>query len=457
MANLKISQLTATTQNTIGSYVVINNSGETTTNKSQLKYVLGMTQGTGVDSIKSNDILHTKPSQAAGDYSIVIGSGASGITGSNSVVIGKDAKTESNDMVIIGTGAKDQGSGRDKSVAIGLNAEAYQQESVSVGYDSASVSYATSYGIANRSIGTGCVAYGFSVVAAGQFGLGIGWDTFSDRDGSIALGYQAYVDGVADIAIGDNAKTDNNIPYKIAIGYSTLADTAQKQIVMGYNTFGRAEGSIVINNDSDGAALGDAWSTLIAGSGNTWSVGIGAGNTYLGGFNNSIPYSPPSHNVFIGGVNNTFNATNGLGQGNTFINLSGRTIGAGSNTTYVENLGIYGQVTRAVTTYTGTTVTIDVGTVGYANVNALTSGSTYTIEVTPAPSTIGRELTLFIEYQDGATINFYGAGVTQWRWDSLLGTPSFSATTGNVSRSIIKVSTWDGNDMWEISRSMNME
>jgi hypothetical protein len=122
----------------------------------------------------------------------------------------------------------------------------------------------------------------------------------------------------------------------------------------------------------------------------------------------------------------------------------------------MENTYVYGSVAQGFTTYTGTTIDIDLSTQGYVEVSALSTGTTYNINVTPAPNQIGNQLTLFIEYVSGATINFVSGGSVQWRWNASLGTPVFSATTGQVTRSIIVTNTWDGNDMWEVSRSMNM-
>jgi hypothetical protein len=75
------------------------------------------------------------------------------------------------------------------------------------------------------------------------------------------------------------------------------------------------------------------------------------------------------------------------------------------------------------------------------------------LSISPSPSQQGTpELTLLINVSGGASIVFDGSGNTQWRWGNGAGTPSFT----NNTRSIIKMSAWDGNDLYEISRSLNM-
>jgi hypothetical protein len=87
----------------------------------------------------------------------------------------------------------------------------------------------------------------------------------------------------------------------------------------------------------------------------------------------------------------------------------------------------------------------------HAIINA--TGGTYTLSISPAPSAEGTpEVTLLINVTGGATIAFDNSGVTQWRWGNGAGTPSFTDNT----RSIIKMAAWAGNDLYEVSRSLNM-
>lgn len=475
MANLKISQLTATTQNTIGSWVVINNSGETTSNKSQLEYVLGMTKGAGNSSIKSNDFLTEKPSIANTAYSIALGNGASATTGPSQVIIGNSAYGQSENVIAIGKNAHDQGTGRDDGIAIGTDAEIYQPRAIAIGKNAAAVTDSITLGTDGRAIATSSIAIGQSTVVAGTYGVGIGYDIFQDRDNASVIGAQSYVSGADSTVVGANSKlgqTGGDSDRSTIVGVSNdIQGPGDDMVAVGYDNTLTATGAIAVGNNYTiggtysigiggvgGSMLGSSspYSILMGGSGNTYSVQFGQGNIKIGGFNDSYPYTPQRGNIWIGGSGNTYNALNGLGQNNVFLGLKGQSINNAENTTFVENLVVYGSQTNGFTTYTGTSISIDLADSGFVEVSALDSGSTYTISVSPAPNNIGRTLELFIEYVSGATVNFDGSGLVQWRWNPQYGTPVFSATTGQVTRSIIVLNTWDGSDMWEVSRSMNM-
>ena len=73
MANVKISALPLTTSTSLDDFLVKNNSSETTTNKVQVKNTLGLTNGTGADSIKSASFLSTTPATSTGQSSVAIG------------------------------------------------------------------------------------------------------------------------------------------------------------------------------------------------------------------------------------------------------------------------------------------------------------------------------------------------------------------------------------------------
>ena len=82
-----------------------------------------------------------------------------------------------------------------------------------------------------------------------------------------------------------------------------------------------------------------------------------------------------------------------------------------------------------------------------------TSVGAYNLVISPIPSSLGTpELTILIYLAAGSTITFDGTGSVQWRWGNGAGAPSLISGT----RSIIKMAAWAGNDMWEISRSLNM-
>jgi hypothetical protein len=58
-----------------------------------------------------------------------------------------------------------------------------------------------------------------------------------------------------------------------------------------------------------------------------------------------------------------------------------------------------------------------------------------------------------IHYYSAATINFVSGGNTQWKWGNGAGAPVFS---GNNNYNILVFRAWDGNDLYEQSRSMWM-
>lgn len=462
MSNLKISQLTATTTNTIGSWVIVNNSGETVSNKSELEYVLGLTIGSAGNSIRSNDFLTTSGGTASGPDSIAIGNGATALD-DQSIAIGRQAYAARERDIAIGFGANTDLTESQDGVAIGTDARVVRDYGIAIGYDAIALTDGIAIGRSTRPIGDTCTAIGKQNVAAGNRGYAIGASIFADRDDAGAIGSTLYVDGANSIALGSNnniGQTGGQCASSVNIGYNNDIESGDEQIVIGSNATSKAKGSI---NISAGGNLrtSDYYSLLIGGSGNTYSsgsVGLGAGNIKIGGFDDEFLFTPDKGNVFIGGFDNTYNTASSLGRGNVFLNISGRTIGGFTGTTVVENLYLYGNIRQAFETYTGTTIDIDVSNQGYVEVSALNSGSTYDIEIIPSPNSIGNQLTLFIEWKSGATINFVASGNVQWRFGNGAGTPVFSASTSTaVSRSILVFNTWNGNDMWEVSRSMNME
>jgi hypothetical protein len=477
MANLKISQLTATTTNTIGSWVVINNSGETTSNKSQLEYVLGLTTGAGANSIRSNDFLSTSATTSAGDSSIAIGNGA--VSSDNSsislgkgaesleaqgIAIGENASAGHISDIAIGYNALTDTDGGDSgdAIAIGTNSRARRDYGIAIGYDAQCLDDGIAIGRSTRPIGNSCIAIGASNVAAGNNGYAIGYSIFSDKTDAGAIGATMYVDGERSVAIGANGsigQSGGDCPDSVNIGSTNIiAGGGSKQISIGYEANTSAPSAINISNG--GLSVSSAFGLNIGGSGNTYGGGsqkFGEGNIRIGGFDNEITFTPGSRNVWVGGIDNSINSGGGGGKNNIYLGLSGRTYSTiGDNYTYVENLAIYGSVSQSFDTFTGSTIVIDLERKGFVEVSAVDTGTTYNISVSPAPDNIGKTLTLFIEYVSGATVNFDGSGSVQWRWNPLYGTPVFSGTSGQTTRSIIVVNTWDGNDMWEVSRSMNM-
>jgi hypothetical protein len=479
MANLKISQLTATTQNTIGSWVVINNSGETTSNKSQLEYVLGLTKGSGTSSIKSADFLTDTPSVASSNYSIVLGNAASGTTAPSQVIIGNGAYSVSENSIVIGKNAHDQGTGRDDGIAIGTDAEIYQPRAISIGKNAAGVTDCVTLGTDGRAIGTASIAIGASTIVAGSFGTGIGYQIFQDRDNASVIGAQSYVSGLNSTVVGASnglGQTGGDSENSTIVGVSNaIQGPNDNMVAIGYDNTLSGEGCVAIGTDytiaatngiaiggSGNSALGNTsdYSVLIGGSGNTYDSQIGLANISIGSFNNYHPY-PSTRNVFIGGSGMTVNGSGGVCRNNVALGLLGRNIASSLvDTTLVENFINFGTYTSGYEIITATTISLDVSIQDHFNIVATNSGSTYDITVNPTyDGNISRELSLYIEYVSGATINFNAFGSGDWRWDKNFGgtPPTFSATTGNTSRTILKFASWDLDDWYEVSRSVNME
>lgn len=461
MSSLKISQLTATTSNTIGSWVVINNSGETTTNKSQLEDVLGLTIGAGANSMRSADLLATSGGTASGESAIALGNGASALD-AQSIAIGKQAYAARERDIAIGFGANTDLTESQDGIAIGTGARVVRDYGIALGYDAIALTDGIAIGRSTRPIGDTCIAIGASNVAAGNRGYVIGYGMFADRDDAGAIGASMYVDGARSVAVGANGtigQSGGSCEDSVNIGSTnTIAGGGSKQISIGYSATTSATGAI--NISSGGLGVNSPFAINIGGSGNTYGGGVsfGNGNIRIGGFNDTIDFTPGSNNIWLGGLENTINSGGSSGVNNVYLGLSGRTYTTiGDNRTYVENLTVYGGIRQISQQYTTSgAVVIDISTVGYVEIETQ-SGQTYDLQISPSPNSIGDAITLFIQYRDGATITFNNAGNVQWRWGNGAGTPVFSATTGNVSRSIIVLNSWDGNDVWEVSRSMNME
>lgn len=317
MANLKISQLTATTNNSIGSYLVINNSGETITNKSQLEYVLGLTKGTGTNSMKSNDFLTANPSIASTDSSIVLGNGASATTANEQIILGKGAYGQSIGVIAIGTNAHDQGTNRDYGIAIGYNAEIYQSGAIVIGKDAGAVQNGFAIGNTARAIGTDTIAIGNTTTVAGLYGLGIGGSVFSDKNKNTAIGYDVYSDGENSTAIGADhilGQSGGFTNYSHTFGYkNTISDGAQNSVVIGTEITNRSNGTIAISNELVDLGTDSQNSVFIMGTGHTINTRIGRSGVYIGGFSQTI--TNPGVGSFIYGGSGTTNSSTGENSG----------------------------------------------------------------------------------------------------------------------------------------------
>lgn len=408
MANIKISQLpqySASVNPDI--YFVNNNSGETETTKIKLSQFNGMTSTNGNNAIQSNSWLTSLGSTASTESAIAIGNGAEA-TSPYSIAIGYMARNTNRD----GT--------RNNYIAIGTNSQAVQ-ESFALGTD------AKAFGADTCSVGKNAGTFGNSSLAMGKDslaystgGLAVGRNSFDAANNyGTALGGYSRVDADYGTAVGYNARAQGI--YSLSLGGSgnTNASTSTNATVIGGvdNVLQRATSSSIISS--------------IRSSQNT-----------------SLPYDTTNVQM-LGCVDSELSNMNN----SVALGLSGRTIIGGSDTTYVEKLYVFGNATfqERIVNDPGT-IAIDVFNEAVIEINA--TGGTYTLQISPSPTAVGTpELTLLINYaSSGATIVFDGSGQTQWKWGNGAGAPTFTPGT----RSIIKMAAWTGNDLWEVSRSMNM-
>jgi len=422
MANIKISQLplySASVNPDI--YFVNNNSGETETTKIQLKDFNGMTTTNGNNSVQSNSYLTALGTTASTESAIAIGNGAEA-TSPYSIAIGYMARNENrdgtrNNYICIGTNAR----AVQESFALGTDARAFGSDTCSIGKN------AGTFGNSSLAIGKDSLAYSTGGLAVGRdafdqannYGIAIGGSAQVNADYALALGYNAQSDLTGGVAIGNNSRAQGEYSTVIGgSGHTEASNSSNSVIIGGVDN--------LINRSANGAIISSKNSSLNDGSVyNTDTV------------------------VMIGCVDtDATNITNSV-----ILGLSGKTIPGGQpNTTYVDKFYVLGNTTYEATTFdTSGTCSIDIFNMSHVIINA--TGGTYTLSISPSPSQEGTpELTLLINVSGGASIVFDNSGNTQWRWGNGAGTPSFT----NNTRSIIKMAAWAGNDLYEISRSLNM-
>lgn len=189
MANVQISALPSTTSTTLNDWVIKNDSGETTTNKTQLRYITGLQKGVGSQSLKSANFLTTNPSSAGYLGAIALGDGANA-DGDYSVAVGTDIQSA--------------GGQRNYYTAIGGSIKV-AQESICIGYDAEALS-AYAVGIGNKSevFSDGGVAIGFDSILRNyhQAQIGIGMSADTNADYAIGIGYQSKVTHPRAVSLG---------------------------------------------------------------------------------------------------------------------------------------------------------------------------------------------------------------------------------------------------------------
>ena len=455
MANTKISALPTWSGTAADlSWFVMNNSGETETFKFS-GYTSPLKAGTGTDSAVS---LNLTPSYAPGANMFVFGNHSAVSSGDESAVLGgKNNKTESAQGAVVG--GLSNTAGFRCFVAGGYNNYANGSGSAIVGGENNQMSNPSqgyiiggsgNYLQGGNDSGCGIVGgldnklsfngtYGMSILG----GRGNRWHNFDSRNQDTRGSYGSMIGGYSNRIEGNTADSNGAHAYPLLMGGTLNKIFGQESDDSG------TTGATIINSFTSTISK-SSYSSIIAGNNNKLNKATNCSiiNSKNSSQNSGVTYD--TNTVAMIGCENT-DITNT--KNSVVLGVSGRTISSvADNTTVVENFYIYGNTRYEATTFNNSgTCTIDIFSMSHIIINA--TGGTYTLTILPAPSTEGTpEITLLINVTGGAAIAFDNAGVTQFRWGNGAGTPTFT----NNTKSIIKMASWEGNDMYEISRSMNM-
>ncbi len=440
MSNLKISQLTGTTTNSIESWLIINNSGETVSNKSQLEYVLGMTKGSGTNSIKSNDFLTASGSTADGNNSISIGNGSDS-TGESGIAIGQQSYAARERDIAIGLRANtDLGESQD-GIAIGTDARVVRDYGIAIGYDSVALTDGIAIGRSTRPIGDNCTAIGASNVAAGNGGFSIGYNIFSDRTNAGAIGAVLYVDGENSIALGstnDIGKSGGQCDNSVSIGSNNqILGGARNQINIGSNIISRSQGSIVISNQTVDLGSSANNAIFISATGNTVNTKVGAESVVVGG-RNTIN-NPGDFILVLGGTGNTIDSS---GISNSLIQSSNSNINGN-----VRRSLVLGSANSRISGDTGTQLSSligsDSGVIKNSGKSSIFNGLSNTITSCDASSIIASD---FCELSGGTYFTIIGSKSSSIKTPS--GTDERNSIIGALSGTILNTDSsviWGGN------------
>jgi hypothetical protein len=317
----------------------MNNSGETETYKYS-GYSTSVSYGEGNSSIKS-----TNANNSLGDYSISLGDGALAPV-ANQISIGQNANGGSDGTnthsISIGTNSinqyNDTGNG---GIAIGkeANANNFIRNCVSIGYRAKSA-------VGGVSIGDSA-NYGFD----GDAQIAIGAFSISSAESCIAVGFNCDVRANNAVSVGSNSQLQTGT-YSVNIGAENII-TAERVVLIGAQQ-----------------SVSSPYSTLINGVSNTLS-------------------STGYYNNIFNGSGNTISGTT---SGATMLSCSGR-IADADNTTYVENLRVFGQAKygnynngNTASTYTinwdnGNIQKITLTGATSFSANSITDGTTYILKV----------------------------------------------------------------------------
>ena len=312
MSNKKISQLTSTTTANDNVWLIINDSGETTTNKIKRADLLsgatepaGLVSGTGTDSMKSADSLTTTPATSSNNYSIALGNGAVA-SGNGSIAVGYDTTATGN-----------------LSFAMGYNADAASGNGqVVIGWSS------------NAS--DSCVSVGGSNDCSGEESAICGYDNTisSSRIRSNILGSTNTISGgqYQNILGGRNNTISSSNNYNNIIGASNsqITGTTSGTTILGISNF--------TSPTNDNTTYVDKLYSV------SQDINGTRGSLIVGGDNTSTMNTAADESVIVAGRTHTMNGDSGFiggGRTNSISALTGGIIaGAGNSITAGERSGI---------------------------------------------------------------------------------------------------------------------
>ncbi|EER45928.1 autotransporter adhesin, partial [Actinobacillus minor NM305] len=352
-----------------------------------------------------------------GGGSVIIGDSAKG--DNLSVVIGRQAKSEGQQDVVIGAGAEQRNtSSKSYSTAIGREAVVGEKGAVavSIGYQAlANNSYATAIGGNSVAAGQAGTAIGFKANAEGGSSLAMGFGANATASNTVALGVSSVASGFTSFAGGSKAKALQS--YSVAIGAESEANGVNGSTAIGWSAgvFDTAESGVAL-----GAASKVRGTRAIAIGRSTWATGVRS--TAMGqSANTQADYS-----IAIGNNANVTvaTATNSIAMGNVSTVSGSNSIAIGPNSNVTGN----------------SSTAVGVGNQVYAN-NAGAFGDPNTIQAGADGSyAFGNDNTI-----SGANTFVLGNNVNVATEDSvILGNASEAATAVNVDEATVGPITYSG-------------
>jgi hypothetical protein len=218
MANLKISQLPEYSGNTSGSYLVMNNSGETITYK-----------------VKKENYIFPYNGNATITGSLTVSGSVVSTSNArfNTISIGKGGQNTSSTNTAVGNDALNVGNGAVDNTAIGNVALFFYNETSSLSGNNTAIGSSVLSNHKTGSNNTGIGAFALEGSASGSNNIGIGVSSLASN-----------VSGSNNIAIGNTSMYSNKSSNNIAIGPGALYgnSTGSYNIAIG-NDAGRSDGS----------------------------------------------------------------------------------------------------------------------------------------------------------------------------------------------------------------------